>query len=62
VIPGVCPLLAVVFVIACTLFKPALGELAVGFGLYLATAFGLMVLAVLRMNAWKRANPWTPPS
>ncbi|MHB8530765.1 MAG: hypothetical protein ACYC8V_14800 [Caulobacteraceae bacterium] len=61
-IPGVCPLLALVFVIACTLFKPALRDAEIGFGLYLATALGLMVLAVLRLNAWKRANPWTPPS
>ena len=62
VIPGVCPLLALVFVIACTLFKPALRDVVTGFGLYLATALGLMVFSVLRLNAWKRANPWTPPS
>ena len=31
------------------------------FGLYLAIALGLMLFAVLRFNAWKRANPWTPP-
>jgi hypothetical protein len=55
-------LLALVFVIACTLFKPALRDVVIGSGLYLATALGLMVFAVLRLNAWKRANPWTPPS
>lgn len=30
--------------------------------LYLAAALGLMAVGVLRVNAWKRANPWTPPS
>jgi hypothetical protein len=62
IIAGVFPLLAIAFVIACTLFKPALRDLEIGFSLYLATAFGLMALAMLRLNAWKRANPWTPPS
>lgn len=29
--------------------------------LYLALVLGLMLLAVLRLNAWKRAHPWEPP-
>jgi hypothetical protein len=29
---------------------------------YLAIVGGLSALAILRLNAWKRANPWTPPS
>jgi hypothetical protein len=62
IIAGVFPLLAIAFVVACALFKPALRDLETGFGLYLATGLGLMVFAVLRLNAWKRANPWTPPS
>jgi hypothetical protein len=32
-----------------------------GSGLYLAAIFGLMAFAVLRLQAWRRANPWTPP-
>jgi hypothetical protein len=59
---GVFPLLAIAFVVAIALTRPTLAELAVGFGLYLAAAFALMGYAVLRLNAWKRANPWTPPS
>jgi hypothetical protein len=62
---GVSPLLTIVFVVACTLFKPALRDVVtieVGFGLYLAAVLGLTGFAVLRLNAWKRANPWTPPS
>jgi hypothetical protein len=29
--------------------------------LYLMAVLGLMLFAVLRLNAWKRAHPWTPP-
>jgi hypothetical protein len=32
------------------------------FALYVATALSLMLFAVLRLNAWKRAHPWAPPS
>jgi hypothetical protein len=32
-----------------------------GFGLYLATILGLMTFATLRLQAWRRAHPWTPP-
>lgn len=31
------------------------------FALYLLIALGLMLFAVLRLNAWKRAHPWQPP-
>jgi hypothetical protein len=58
----VCPLLTLVPVIGFTLFKPALRDVEIGFGLYLATIAGLLVFAMLRLNAWQRANPWTPPS
>lgn len=62
IVAGVFPVLASAFVIACTLFKPSLSVLEIGSGLYLAATLGLMVLAVLRLNTWKRTNPWTPPS
>ncbi len=29
--------------------------------LYLAVGLGLSLIAVLRLKAWKRAHPWTPP-
>jgi hypothetical protein len=29
--------------------------------LYLAIIGGSMVFAMLRLNAWKRAHPWSPP-
>ena len=61
------PMLTIAFVFACTFGGRALGrsELPVimaGSGLFLATVLGLMAFAMLRLNAWKRANPWTPPS
>lgn len=56
------PLLVAGFVMACALFKPAPRDLLTGFCLYLATTGGLMVFVVLRLNAWKQVNPWTPPS
>ncbi len=36
--------------------------MAVALALYLAACGGLMLAGVLRMNAWKRDHPWTPPS
>ncbi|MGR4862659.1 hypothetical protein [Caulobacter sp. LARHSG274] len=59
--------LTLAFVIFPSLFPRALGDdlvrtSLIGLVLYLGTSFALMVFAVLRMNAWKRANPWTPPS
>jgi hypothetical protein len=32
------------------------------FALYLVAVGGLMLFGVLRLNAWKRAHPWEPPS
>lgn len=29
---------------------------------YAAAMGGLMLLGVVRLNAWKRAHPWAPPS
>jgi len=59
--------LSLAFAIAPSLFARTLGDDLVpisfiGLILFLGTSFVLMALAVLRMNAWKRANPWTPPS
>ena len=58
------PLLAT----AGLLFKPAgrgghawIVGVGAGFALYLAIALCLMVIAVLRLKAWKRAHPWAPP-
>lgn len=64
---GVVFALTLVFVISLSLFARALGDdlvaiSFVGLILLLGTSFALMALAVLRMKAWKRANPWTPPS
>jgi hypothetical protein len=30
--------------------------------IYLAVAGGLMLVSVLRLNAWRRAHAWTPPT
>ena len=61
------PSLATGFVVAVTLFgrgpgRVALPALATGMGGYLAVVIGLMAWAMLRLNAWKRAHPWTPPT
>jgi hypothetical protein len=62
------PTLSVAFVLACTLYGRALGRhievpvVLTGLGFYSATVLGLMAFAMLRLKAWKRANPWTPPS
>jgi Flp pilus assembly protein TadB len=58
----VMPLLMLVFVFACVLLKLAVSDAAAGFGVYLAAAFVLMAVAMLRLRAWKRANPWSPPA
>jgi len=54
--------------LAITVFKPATSDarawvvlVGAAFAIYLAAALGLMLFAVLRLNAWKRAHPWTPP-
>lgn len=36
-------------------------SMGAAFALYLLIALGLMLCAVLRLNAWKRAHPWEPP-
>lgn len=59
--------LMLAFVISCSLFARALGDdlvpiSLIGLVLYLGVSFALMALAVSRVSAWKRANPWTPPS
>jgi len=59
--------LMLTFVIPLGVFAPTLGgDLVsvslVGLILYLGMSFALMAVAVLRVNAWKRSNPWTPPS
>ncbi len=50
------------------LFKPATRDAhtwvvlaGTALALCLAAALGLMLFAVLRLNAWKRAHPWAPP-
>ena len=58
--------LTLAFVLSLGLFARTLGDDLVrvsfiGLILFLGTSFALMALAALRMNAWKRANPWTPP-
>ena len=35
---------------------------ATAFAIYLAIAGGLMLVSVLRLNAWRRAHVWTPPT
>lgn len=54
--------------LAALVFRPAgrdahawLVPIGAAFGLYLVAALGLMLLAILRLNAWKRAHPWEPP-
>lgn len=59
--------LTLAFVMSLSLFAGALGDdrvsiSLVGFVLFLAISFALMALAVSRLSAWKRSNPWTPPS
>lgn len=60
------PLLTVAFVFACTLYRRALTatgtSILLTFGLYLAAVSALMAIAMLRLRAWERAHPWTPPS
>jgi hypothetical protein len=69
---GVIISVVTIFVPALTLaaivFRPATSDarawvvlLGAAFALYLATVLGLMLFAVLRLNAWKRAHPWEPP-
>ena len=53
---------------AAILFRPAARDahawvmrVGAAFAVYLVIALGLMLFAVLRLNAWKRAHPWEPP-
>ena len=62
------PLLAPLLALAPTLFAHATRDarawamlMGTAFALYLVAVLGLSLLAVLRLNAWKRAHPWTPP-
>jgi hypothetical protein len=63
ILMGITPL----FTVAVTLFRPAtrahayLISIGAAFALYLVVAVGLMLFAVLQLNAWKRAHPWEPP-
>jgi hypothetical protein len=64
---GAFPLLAMVVPIACALLSGVRRNLEVavvlaGVALYLVLGAGLLVVTLLRLNAWKRAHPWTPPS
>lgn len=35
---------------------------ATAFAIYLAVASGLMLFSVIRLNAWRQAHAWTPPT
>lgn len=59
--------LTLAFVMSISLFAGALGADRVsislaGFIVFLAISFALMALAVSRLSAWKKSNPWTPPA
>ncbi len=58
--------LMLAFVMSLSLFggklSGSVGPFLIGVILYFGVSFALIGLAVLRLNAWKRANPWTPPS
>jgi hypothetical protein len=63
------PLLMIAFTSFITLFEHPTRDLrtraeliGAAFALYLVTCVGLMLFATLRLNAWKRAHPWAPPS
>jgi hypothetical protein len=63
------PLSAIAFPMFITLFGPPTMDarafvalMGAALGLYLLVVGGLGLFAVLRLNAWKRAHPWSPPS
>jgi hypothetical protein len=65
---SVVTLFAPALTLAIMVFKPATSDartwvvlVGAGFAVYLAAALGLMLFAVLRLNAWKRTHPWSPP-
>jgi hypothetical protein len=62
------PLLVPFFTLAVTTFEPAARDgrsfvvlAGSALALYLAAGLGLTLWAALRLNAWKRAHPWSPP-
>ncbi len=62
------PLFIVSISVATTLFRHGATDArawaaltATAFAIYLAIAGGLMLVSVLRLNAWRRAHAWTPP-
>jgi hypothetical protein len=61
ILAGFIPL-EIVFVVAVTLAAHSLRGVEALFGADLAAGLGLLALALQRLLAWRRANPWTPPS
>lgn len=66
---AIVPLLALVFTLAATRFAHATADVGgfvaltgAAFALYLAVVAGLMIFAVLRLRAWRRAHPWAAPA
>jgi hypothetical protein len=62
------PLSACFFVLLPTFLEPMTRDarsfvflMGGAMALYLALIGGSMVFAMLRLNAWKRAHPWSPP-
>jgi hypothetical protein len=67
-ITSVVTVFAPVLSLATIVFRPSTSDarawvvlIGGAFALYLAAALGLMLFAVLKLNAWKRAHPWEPP-
>ena len=63
------PLFICTINLTATLFRHAITDArawaaltATTFAIYLAVAGGLMLFSVLRLNAWRRAHAWTPPT
>jgi hypothetical protein len=61
------PIFAVAPTISIALFKHAIREagltiLLTGSIIYFAVVVGLGLLAALRLNSWRHAHVWTPPS
>jgi len=63
------PLFIFTINLTTTLFRHAITDArawavltATTFALYLAVAGGLMLFSVIRLNAWRRAHAWTPPT
>jgi hypothetical protein len=63
------PLFLPFLTLAPVMFEPAAKDarswvimMGSAFALYIVTVLGLGLVATLRLNAWKRAHPWSPPS